>query len=266
MATLTPLRAAAAGAAAVAVVALGLAAGYAWGSGRTTSSGTTAGAPVTLPAALAASSASDTAAPVAGITVSGTGTVSGTPDTLRLGMGVSVSGRTVSDALDAANKAANSVLTALRGHGVADKDLQTSGLSIQPRYDDSDSRKITGYEVSESLTAVLREIRTAGATISAAADAGGDATRINSVDLDLSDTGDLVTAARDKAFDAAKKKAQQYARKAGVDLGHVVSISEQIAAPGPVPVPAAMEASRAVPIATGSQEVAVTVTLVFGLG
>jgi len=270
MTTITPLRAAAAGATAVAVVVLGLGAGYAWGS-RATPTSAQGARTVTLPAALAASSPSGgAAAGAAGITVTGTGTVSGTPDSLRLTMGVSVTRGSVTAALDGANAAAGKVQGTLRQHGVAAKDLQTSGVSVQPQYSGGGTPTISGYQVTESVTATLRNLTTAGDAITAAAQAGGDATRISSVTLDLTDTGPLITAARGKAFAEAKAKAQQYAQAADVPLGTVVSISEQVAGPSPVyagdmAAGGAPEA-RAVPIAAGSQDVAVTVTVVFGLG
>jgi hypothetical protein len=271
MTTITPLRAAAAGATAVAVVVLGLGAGYAWGSHG---DGAVAGnRTVALAAALAAASGpAGTSAGPAGITVTGTGTVSGTPDTLRLAMGVAVTQGSVTAALDGANAAAAKLQASLRQHGVAEKDLQTSGLSIQPQYADGGNGKqptITGYEVTESLTATLHDLKKAGDAITAAAQAGGDASRVTSVSLDLTDTGALITAARGKAFQQAKEKAEQYAKAAGVGLGGVVSISEQVATPSPMydMAPSAMAAAgKSVPVAAGSQEVGVTVTVVFGLG
>jgi hypothetical protein len=262
MTSSTPLRAAVIAAAALAVAVLGLGVGYLWGG-----HGGSALRTITAPAALAASSTAGANSTSAGITVTGTGTVSGTPDTLRLSMSVSVTQPSVSAALDAANAAASRIQGSLRQHGVADKDLQTSGLSIQPQYAGGNKPVINGYQVNESLTATLRDLKSAGAAITAAAQAGGDATRVDSVSLDLSDTGPLVTAARGKAFAQAKDKAEQYARAAGVRLGDVVSISEAIATPAPVTyAAAAVPSASPVPIATGSQDVGVTVTVVFGIG
>jgi uncharacterized protein len=267
MTTITPLRAAGATAAVIAVTALILGTGYLWGD----RSGGTART-VMIPAALAASStAAGAAAPSAGITVTGTGTVSGTPDSLQLSMSVSVTQPSVTAALDGANAAAGRVQGVLRQHAVADKDLQTSGLSIQPQYTDVGNRPtINGYQVSESLTATLRDLKSAGSVISAAAQAGGDATRVDSVSLDLSDTGSLLTAARGKAFAQAKDKAQQYAKAAGVRLGDVVSVSEAVNSTSPTfsgdVRAAASGAAQSVPIAAGSQAVGVTVTAVFGIG
>lgn len=242
-----------------AVVALALVSAYLLG----TSHGPTQRAPLSaLPAA------ATTSTPSTGIMVSGVGTMTGTPDTLRLDMGVSVEGDTVSAALNAANAKVAAVQKSLRDSGVADKDLQTSGLNIQPNYvpDGKGGSKPSGYVVNESVNAVLRDLRTAGAAISAAATAGGQATRINNVSLDLSDTGSLLTNARTDAFAKARAKAEQYAKAAGVTLGQVLSINESVqASTPPYPMAQAMDsrAATSVPIQPGSQEVSVTVTVVY---
>lgn len=245
----------------------GLGVGFLFGSRSESGTRTTTIAPAS---AVAASDGAGT--PTAGITVTGSGTVSGTPDALKLAMGVQVTRPTVDAALDAANAAAAKVQAALKQRGVADKDLQTSGVSIQAEYSyDNNKQTLTGYLVSENVTATLRDLKTAGATISTAAAAGGDATRIDSVTLDLTDTSKLVTAAREAAFKQAKDKAEQYSRVAGVSLGQVVSISETMstAPPAPMEMRAAAPTAKAVsdvPIQPGSQDVVVQVTVVFDVG
>src|SRR5258708_27756056 len=82
------------------------------------------------------------------ITVTGTGTVSGTPDQLVLSMGVQITASSVSTALRQANEAATRAIHSLKAGGVRASDIQTSGLSIQPRYDNSGQIPI-GYGVSE---------------------------------------------------------------------------------------------------------------------
>jgi uncharacterized protein len=120
--------------------------------------------------------------------------------------------------------------------------------------------------VSESVSAKLRDLGRAADAISKAVGAGGDAVRVNGISLDLADTGALVSKARDTAFADAKTKAGQYARAAGRSLGDVVSIAESVATPVPIPVPSAAMAKQAdVPIQPGSQEVSVTVTVVFAM-
>jgi uncharacterized protein len=212
--------------------------------------------------------AAQAAAPGARITVTGTGTVSGTPDQLMLYMGVQTNGSSVSAALQRANRAVGAVTRALARTGVRGSDIQTSGLSIQPNYTGS-STAPAGYAVSESINVTLRTLAAAGTQISDAVRAGGNATQVDGVSLNLNDTSSLLATARAKAAADARTKAAQYARALGMSLGPVVSVSEQHPAPV-LPMFAAPSAGRAtpspVPVSPGSQQVTVTVTAVFALG
>src|SRR5499427_4073351 len=148
------------------------------------------------------------------ITVTGTGNVSGVPNQLALSMGVQTSGASMAAALRQANSAVRSITTVLRRSGVAAPDVQTSGLSIYPNYSGS-SGIPSGYQVSEQLMITLRRLSVAGSQISAAAHAGGNATVINGVSLNLSDTSTLLASARARAVADAKAKATAYARALG---------------------------------------------------
>jgi uncharacterized protein len=206
------------------------------------------------------------AAAPARITVTGSGTVTGTPDQLTLDMGVQVNGGTVDSALQQANQDAARVTAALRGAGVAAADIQTSGLSIQPTYA-SGSPLPDGYQVSESLTATLVRLAAAGAQIEAGVRAGGNAVTVDDVSLNLADSSGLLASARGRAVADARVKAAQYARAAGRPLGPVISITDQSQDGGP-PVPAfapAAGSKAAVPISPGSAQVSVSVTVVYAL-
>ena len=194
------------------------------------------------------------------VSVDGTGKVSGVPDVLRLDMGVQHNGNDVNEALDASNSDIAKIKKALDRYDVDSKDIQTSQLSINPRYENNG--KVNGYEVFQGLTVKLRDLSTAGRAISDAAAAGGNATRINGVSFDIEDNAGLLQAARDAAFADAKAKAAQYAKLAGRRLGNVTQISEDTTYDGP-PVPyaagLAMEdsAAKSVPIEAGNQQVSV---------
>jgi uncharacterized protein YggE len=198
------------------------------------------------------------------ITVTGTGNVTGTPNQLVLAMGVQVNGSSVGSALARANDAVNRVTAALRAGGVAAADIQTSGLSIWPNYPAS-SQAPSGYSVSESLTATLNSLATAGAQIGAAVQAGGDAATISGVSLNVTDAGPLLAQARARAVADATAKATQYAKALGEPLGPVVSITDQ-AYTQPFPVYGADNAAAskaAVPITPGTQQLSVSITVVF---
>ena len=223
--------------------------------------------------AVTTSSTQPVAYPVSGspgINVGGRAKVAGTPDTLRLDLSVVASATSVSEALASANRSASAVQKSLFDNDVQKKDLQTSGLNIQPEYDYSNNAapRLKGYQVTESIGAKLRDLVRAGDVIGKAIGAGGNAIRVNGISLDLEDTGALVSNARDKAFADAKAKAEQYARAAGRSLGDVISISEDVTTPSPIPMPYGLNATSAkdmasVPIEPGSQDVSVSVTVLF---
>ena len=207
-----------------------------------------------------------------GINVGATAKVAGTPDTLRLDASVVATASSVSEALASANRSAAAVQRSLLDNGVQKKDLQTSGLSIQPEYDypNNAAPRLKGYQVSESITAKLRNLGKAGDTIGKAVAAGGKAIRVNGISLDLEDTGALVSSARDQAFADARTKAQQYAKAAGRTLGDVINIAEDVTTPSPIPMtmgaPAGLALDKAsVPIQPGSQDVSVSVTVLFAM-
>ena len=259
--TVTPRRTAV-----LAIIAVAFATAYLLGaahSGGSVAAAAGTGSPVATGAATTAASSTG------GITVSGTGKVTGTPDTLRLDLTVVATGGSVTSALASANQTTTRVQKTVHGRGVATKDLQTSGLSIQPNYSYSGSGQPIpkGYQVSESLSVLLRDLASAGATINAAVDAGGNAMRVDGIGLDLADTSSLVSAARSSAFGEAKTKAEQYAAAAGRALGQVVSVSEVVGTPSPVystnTSAQAMAPGVPLPLQAGTQDVSVTVTVVF---
>jgi uncharacterized protein YggE len=226
---------------------------------------------VALPTATSPGNPGTPGTPVSspGITVTGTAQVAGKPDTLRLDLSVQTRGDTVAKALDAANSLTSRVQSSLTTHGVTAKDIQTSNLQVQPEYSypQNGTPTIKGYTVSEGVSATLRDLGTAGAAISAATTAGGNAVQVNGISLDLEDNGKFLTAARDKAVANARTKAEQYAKASGRDLGAVVSISEVITDPPPVDygmrAAAKAQDSSPVPIQAGSENVGVTVTVVY---
>lgn len=215
----------------------------------------------------AGAAAAGPAPPAAGarITVTGTGTVSGTPDQLLLSMGTQASGGSVAAALGQANQAVRAVTAALRRAGVRPAGVQTSGLSVQPQYG-TGSPLPTGYSASESIQVTLRHLRAAGRQIAVAVRAGGNATVLDGVSLNLTDTGALLSAARARAVTDARTIATQEAHALGRSLGPVVSVSGPSQPPPPPDYPMAASGARAsVPISPGRQQLTVTVTVVFAL-
>lgn len=209
--------------------------------------------------------AADVPASTNGIVVEGMGRVSGTPDVLRITLGVSVHRSDVSKALQAANSRQAKVRAALKRSGVADKDLQTADLSVYPEYDRKG--RPNGYRVSETLTAKLRDLGRAGRAITDAVNAGGDEATVQGVSFLLEDNAAMLAQARDAAFADAEAKAERYADLSGRALGQVELITEAQTFTPPTPEPyydragAAGKALSAVPINAGTTDVSVSVTV-----
>lgn len=209
----------------------------------------------------------DTALAANTVSVSGLGKVLGTPDVLSLQMGVERNGPVVNDVLGEANKDLDRIKQSLKTHSVAEKDMQTSNLSINPFWDNN---KINGYQVTQTLTVKLRDLAKAGEAISDAAAAGGNSTRINGVAFDIEDNVKLVEAARANAFADAKDKAEQYAKLAGRSLGRVSQINESTEYGSAPPMPyyardMAAGKAESVPVSPGQQQVSVNTSVVWEL-
>jgi uncharacterized protein YggE len=204
------------------------------------------------------------------IVMTGTGEASGVPDEVAFDVTVTQTAGDVSTALDQAASAAHRVLAALGDAGVASKDVQTTGLSIRPQYDYvNGSSVLTGYTASESLSVLVKKLSDAGDAITTAVDAGGNAVRVGNVRLKIGDTDALMEQARDDAVAQAKEKADQYAQAAGATLGSVVSVRE-VSASQPYPrsiayLAGAADAAKSIPIKAGSQNLKVTVKVVWSL-
>ncbi len=221
-----------------------------------------AGAALT-PGAAAASAAPDS--DDRGVTVAGTGSASGAPDVLRFTVGVQVAAASVNAAMGSANAAQARVLAVLEQRGTADRDVQTTDVRLEPRYD-AKGERITGYVVHEDVRVSVRDLATGGEKISAAVAAGGDAARLSGVQFVLEDDDALLVQARDEAFAKAKAKAEQYAELTGRELGAVQTVVEEVR---PTGQPYASEsfdtAAQAVPLAPGSAEVSVDVQVRWSL-
>ncbi len=207
---------------------------------------------------------------IPGILVTGTGEVRGRPDTLTLSLGVTVTRKTVSEATADAATAADKVLGALAGSGVAKDDTQTRDYSIYPQYSPQTSAdappRITGYTVSNVVGVKIRDLAKAGAVIDAAAAAGGDEVIVQGVAFTLEDSTALLGQARERAWQDAKAKAGELARLAGVPLGAAIQISETTSGGSP-PTIASGEAARAsTPIEPGLVTTSVVITVRFALG
>ena len=158
------------------------------------------------------------------------------------------------------------VQQSLERDGVAQKDIQTTGLSLQENYPPSPA----GFEVGDEVSATLHNLTRAGAAIDDAVSTAGDAGRLDGVTFSMSDTSPLMGAARQRAVALARADAEQLAVYAGERVVGLHSLTDQTdqepsaAFPGRLG-PAAGSASRAaVPAEPGTQQLSVVVSGLFG--
>jgi hypothetical protein len=213
-----------------------------------------------------ATRAVDDTTPDRTISVSGTGTVTIAPDVADLNIGVVVQRPKVKEARAAAAAAMQGVVKALRAAGIAERDIRTTTLSLQPVYDYSTTGaapKITGYELRNGVVATVRDLDKLSDAVDGAL-AGGGST-LDGVTFRVDDPTGPEAQARTQAMKAARAKADALAAAAGVTITGVASISEQSAST-PWPVPYAgerMAADAATPILPGTSDVNVTVSVVY---
>ena len=201
------------------------------------------------------------------INVAGHGQVEGTPDVMTVTMGVQTIDPSAQAALQRNNDRANALISALKSHGVAAKDIQTVDLNVSPNFDKN--FHVTGYSASNTVSAKLRDLSKAGSVIDAAALTAGQDVRLQGVSFSIDNTSALVAKARADAITDALAQGKQLAAAAGVKVGAIRTIDDTgTQLPQPQILHGAFDgaaSSAPVPISPGSQELSVDVTVVFDI-
>jgi len=211
--------------------------------------------------ALLAAPAQAEVIPPAAISVTGEATVSVPPDLAQIDGGVTSEAKTAREASDANNAAMGKVLLALKGAGIEEKDFQTSRLSLQPQSapNRTGPSAIVGYRASNRVTIRLRDVTKVANVIDTLVGAG--ANEIGGINFMVSQASKLLDEARERAVADARRKAEIYAKAAGVTLGAPLSISEEgNAAPIPYRRMAVGMAATA-PVAQGEETLQVNVSV-----
>jgi len=216
---------------------------------------------------LAAPALAQTAPPPA-ISVTGEATVSVAPDEARIDGGVTSDAKTAREASEANNAAMGKVLLALKGAGIEQKDYQTSRLSLQPQfaanYKPSERASgIVSFRASNRVTVKVRDVTKVASVIDVLVGAG--ANEIGGIQFTVTQASKHLDEAREKAIADALRKAEIYARAAGVTLGDPISISEE-GAPTPMfrgRMAAPMAAGA--PVAQGEETLSVTVGVTWAI-
>lgn len=205
------------------------------------------------------------------ISVTGTGKVVISPDIADLRLGVSSTARTVREARNDAASKMTAVIAALKHLGIDDKDIQTTTLSLQPTYDYSTNAnppRLTGYMLSNAVAVTVRDLAKIGDAIDNSL--AGGATTLDGVSFRVADETNAEKQARQAAMAEAQAKAKTLADAAGVSISGVASISESVA---PIPYPMYYAASAgaatkdaSTPVQAGTNEISVTLTVVYLIG
>lgn len=218
-------------------------------------------------APLAAQVAPPPPLPPATITVTGEGQVDVRPDMATITLGVETVADSANTALAENTAATSQVLEHLKAAGVAAKDMQTSDLTLGPRWDrpQDGPEKVTGFVASNLVTVRVRDLNKLGGVLDAVVKNG--ANRFQGLQFGLSDPAPSRDAARRAAVADALARAKLYSEAAGLPLGPVQSLTEGFSGGGPRPMMRmAADSASAVPLAEGEVSVTANVSMVFRLG
>ena len=201
------------------------------------------------------------------ITVAGTGRVAVVPDVADLHLGVSIVRPTVEAARAEAATTMAAILAAVEATGLTPRDIRTTTVSVQPRYEYRDNRppKLAGYELVNGAAIVIRDLAHLGAVIDGALNAG--ATSMDRLSFRVANHEPVEREARQLAMAAARARADVLAESAGLSIVGVSDIVEGVATPPPWPrmkaERTALAADAATPVEAGETEISVTVTVTY---
>ncbi len=228
-----------------------------------------------LAAAMAAAPAQAQVAPQvpapgapASLNLSVSADVKSAPDVADIGAGVVTQAAEAEPALRSNAEKMSRVVAALRKAGVADRDIQTSGLNLQPqfRYQENQPPLLTGFQASNRVQVTLRDLKNAGRVIDTLVAEG--ANQVDGPTFRVANPDPLLDKARAEAVRTARARAELFAAAAGLRVKRITSISEtQDFRPGPMPMvrSMAMESKADSPVAPGEVSLAVTVAMGFEL-
>ncbi len=202
--------------------------------------------------------------------LSATGEVTRVPDVAIISAGVVSRASTATATLQDSASRISQVLSALKRAEVAERDIQTSNVSLNPeyRYPDNQSPQLTGYTATNQVTIRFRDIRSSGKILDALVSQG--ANQINGPNLTIDKPEAALDEARANAIAAGRARAELYARSLGLHVARIVAVSESggYAVPPPAPpVPMMMARSEAAStnIVPGEQKLQVSVSMTFEL-
>ena len=203
------------------------------------------------------------------LSLSASGESRAAPDMATITLGVQTDAPTAAEALRANAVKMNQVIAALKRGGIADKDIQTSGLNVSPQYvyQENLPPKLTGYQVSNTVTIVVHDLTKLGQAVDASVDAG--ANTVGGISFGLADGDKAENAARLDAVKAPQAKANLYAQAMGYRVARLVTLSEgggyAPAPPMPVMAFAARDKAESTPVQAGDLKMQISINATFEL-
>ena len=199
------------------------------------------------------------------ITVNGEAMTTAAPDRVTMRLGVSTQGKTAREASEANAKIMTMVIAAIKAAGADERDIQTTRLSLQPAFEQKPNGPphLTGFRASNDVTVKLNDVDKLAGLIDRAVAAG--ANEMSGIEFGISEQSKRLDEARAQAIGDARRKAEIYAKAAGVVVGRPVSITESSATPPPRPMSAAAFRAAPTPVAAGELALQATVSVSFEL-
>ena len=205
------------------------------------------------------------------LSVSAQAEASRVPDVASLSTGVVTQAADANAALAANAKQMNQVMAAIKAAGIAEKDIQTSGINVSPQYKYTDNQPpaITGYQASNTVSIKVREIGKLGEVLDALVASG--ANQVNGPSFEIDEPEAVYDEARRAALEKARQRAQMYAKSLDLKVRRIVSISEGGGFQPPQPMmrmakAEAFDAAGASPVSPGETTLTANLDVVFELG
>lgn len=199
--------------------------------------------------------------------ISSTVEVKADPNIAIISAGIVTSAPTAAAAMHDNAAGMTEVYSALKAAGVDEKDIQTSGINLQPQYDyrQNETPRVTGYQASNTLRITLRDLANVGTTLDSLVAQGVN--QINGPSFTIDNPDAVLDKARTEAVKKAADRAELYARASGLKVRRILSISENAHYNEPQPRPMMMRAmamesgGASTPVAPGQLGLSVTVNL-----
>lgn len=207
------------------------------------------------------------------LTLSAEAEVQAAPDIADIGAGVVTQAAEAQAALAANSAQMTRVVAALRKAGIAERDIQTTGLNLQPqyRYEQNQPPMLTGFQAANRVQIMLRDLKGSGKVIDTLVAEG--ANQIDGPNFRVAAPEPLIDRARAEAVRKARTRADLYAQAAGLKVKRIASITEGLQQRPPMPMPRMASADSievsgsrmAPPVAPGEVGLVATVTMTFDL-